>query len=217
LKTAEAAEHLAGLYDRWGKPNLAEPLHRRALDVFMVRLGPNHADVAGVLFGLANNARTRGAYAEAESLYRRIQDILTLAQGSDSPQLPAVYSGLAAVMTEGGRLAEAGPLFQKALDAMEKRLGPRHPELARTLNLYARFLWESGDPQGAEREYRRAAAIQEDVLGSDHPDLAYRNRATWPGLRACWTGPPGPSNAAKARTAWLWLRRITTWPNSTKG
>src|SRR5947207_12692806 len=58
-------------YNAQGKYAKAEPLYRRALEIYEQQLGPIHPYTAQSLNNLAYLYNAQGKYAEAEPLYRR--------------------------------------------------------------------------------------------------------------------------------------------------
>ncbi len=63
--------NIAGVYQFLGRHPEAIPLYTRALKIYELRLGPNHADVAVTLNDLAVLHFNQRNFNEAEKLYKK--------------------------------------------------------------------------------------------------------------------------------------------------
>jgi tetratricopeptide (TPR) repeat protein len=150
----------------------AEPLYRRALDIYEKALGPEHPDTAMSLNNLAELYRAQGRHAEAEPLYQPALDITEKTLGPEHPDTAKGLNNLAELYRAQGRYAEAEPLHLRALDIREKALGPEHPDTAISLNNLAGLYYLQGRYAEAEPLHRRALDIREKSLGPEHPETA---------------------------------------------
>ena len=150
----------------------AEPLYRRALMIWEKHSGPDHAQVAHSLKGLANLYFEQGKYAEAESLYRRALSIWEKQSGPDHPDVAYPLNNLANLYCVQGKYARIEPLYRRALSIWEKQLGPDHAQVAYPLNGLANLYSKQGKYAEAKSLYRRALSIWEKQLGPDHPQVA---------------------------------------------
>ncbi|ACF47371.1 TPR repeat-containing protein (plasmid) [Prosthecochloris aestuarii DSM 271] len=150
----------------------AEPLYRRALDIYEKQLGGEHPYVATSLNNLAELFRAQGKYGEAEPLYRRALGIDEKALGLEHPEVATDLNNLALLLDAQGKYGEAEPLYRRALDIYEKQLGGEHPYVATSLNNLAGLLYAQGKYGEAEPLYRRALLIREEQLGGEHPYVA---------------------------------------------
>ncbi len=150
----------------------AEPLYRRASEIWEKVLGPEHPDTASCLNNLAGLYRAQGRYKEAEPLYRRALEIKERVLGPEHPATALSLNNLAALYKAQGKYEKAEPLYRRALQIFEKVLGPEHPDTARSLNNLAALYDDQGKYEEAEPLYRRALKIGEKMLGLEHPDTA---------------------------------------------
>src|SRR6266542_2705513 len=160
---------------RWpesGKYVEAEPLYKRALDIYEKALGKDHPYTATSLNNLAVLYASQGKYVEAEPLYKRALDIREKALGKDHPDTATILNNLADLYQYRGKYVEAEPLYKRALDIREKALGKDHPDTATSLNSLALLYASQGKYVEAEPLYKRALDIREKALGKDHPYTA---------------------------------------------
>ena len=175
METPQAARLLnrAGFYlAQRARYAEAEPLHRRALDIYEKVLGPEHPDTAMSLNNLADLLLLKGEYAQAEPLFRRALEIREKALGPEHPNTARSLNNLAALLESKGEYAEAESLFRRALKIRKKELGSEHPRTAQSLSNLADLLRSKGEYAEAEPLYRRALDICEKALGPEHPDTA---------------------------------------------
>ena len=159
------------MYRAQGRYAEAEPLYRRALEIHVKALGPDHPDVGQSLNNLAALYYDQGWYAEAEPLSKRSLAIHERALGPDHPRLGMSLSNLGELYRTQGRYAEAEPLHKRSLAIREKALGPDHPDVGSSLNNLAVLYGEQGLYGEAEPLHKRSLAIREKALGPDHPDV----------------------------------------------
>jgi tetratricopeptide (TPR) repeat protein len=152
----------------------AEPLYRRALDIYEASYGPNHPNVASGLNNLANLLQETNRHSEAEPLYRRALAIVEASYGPNHSGVATGLSNLALLLQQTNRHSEAEPLFRRALDIDEASYGPDHPNVATGLNNLARLLRETNRHSEAEPLFRRALEIDEASYGPNHPRIAIR-------------------------------------------
>lgn len=186
LRIAERAEHmdaeidvasnlnaLAGLLRDTNRYAEAEPLHRRALEIYEACLGPQHAMVARVLNDLAILLHYGNRLVEAETLYRRALAINEGEYGPDHPVVAVRLHNLAILLHETNRPLEAEPLLRRALAIDEANCADDDPDVATDLCSLGWLLFTTGDAAQAEPLLRRAAAIRESAFGADHPAFAF--------------------------------------------
>ncbi|HKX32540.1 MAG TPA: CHAT domain-containing tetratricopeptide repeat protein, partial [Blastocatellia bacterium] len=173
-EVARALLGLANLY-RYYKDDSprAEPLYRRALDIFEKVLGPEHPEAARALLCLALLYHDQADYARAEPLYRQALGIFEKTLGAEHPEFASALNNLALLFRNQGDYAKATLLIQRALAIREQVLGPEHPEVAASLNSLAILYIERGEYAKAEPLYQRALAIREQALGPAHIHVAY--------------------------------------------
>jgi len=152
----------------------AEPLFRRALEIWEKSLGQDHPQVATAFNNLAALLQAANRPTEAEPLYRRALAIDEASYGPDHPDVARDLNNLAALLQATNRLTEAEPLCQRALVIDEESYGPDHPHVARDLNNLAALLQATNRPTQAEPLFLRALAIDEESYGPAHPNVAIR-------------------------------------------
>jgi CHAT domain-containing protein len=77
VSVAIALEHQGGALLKSGRPEAAEPLFRRALEMKQSTVGSDHAFNAGAHANLGDTALARGHWAEARASYRQAIRLLT--------------------------------------------------------------------------------------------------------------------------------------------
>jgi len=157
-----------GLYDK------AEPLTRRALEIFEDSLGRDHPKVATQLNNLAQLFGATNRLDKAEPLIRRALKIFEDSLGRDHPNVATQLNNLAQLFQDTNRLDKAEPLMRRALKIDEASFGPDHPEVAIRLNNLAQLLQDTNRLEQAEPLMIRALKIDEASFGPDHPKVAIR-------------------------------------------
>jgi tetratricopeptide (TPR) repeat protein len=150
----------------------AEPLHKRALEIWEKAPSKDHTDTVRSLGNLASLYSDQGKYAEAEPLYKRALEIAEKALGKDHYYTGANLNNLANLYSDQGKYAEAEPLYKRALEIAEKTLGKDHPDTATSLDNLAGLYRVQKKYAEAEPLYKRALGIREKALGKDHPNTA---------------------------------------------
>jgi CHAT domain-containing protein/tetratricopeptide (TPR) repeat protein len=138
-------------------------------------LGPDHPDVATVLYSFGSLYEQEGRYADAEQFYKRMLAIRERALSPDHPDYFLVAQSLnrlAVVYDHQGRYAEAEPLYKNALAISEKALGPDNFEVANLLNNLAAVYDHQGRYAEAEPLYKRSLAMREKAIGLDNVSVA---------------------------------------------
>jgi serine/threonine protein kinase len=165
LTTIYADQH------RW---QLAEPLHRRALELRRRVLGDRHPQTAMSLnnFGwmLYRGAEGKPAQlAEAEQLLREALSTNEKILGPEHPDLALNLCNLGLLETDAGRLAEAEPLLLRALEIREKALPADHRNIGHSLFALGRLRARQGRPAEARPLLERALAILEKSPSPFYP------------------------------------------------
>jgi DNA-binding SARP family transcriptional activator/tetratricopeptide (TPR) repeat protein len=173
IDVASNLNALAGLLRDTNRYAEAEPLHRRALEIYEAGLGPKHATVARVLNDLAILLHYGNRLTEAEGMYRRALAIDESEHGPDHPVVAVRLHNLAIVLHETNRPVEAEPLLRRALAIDEAHSEADDPDIATDLCSLGWLLFTAGDAVQAEPLLRRAAAIRESAFGPDHPAFAF--------------------------------------------
>lgn len=152
----------------------AEPLYQRALRISERVLGPEHAQVASSLNGLALLYSWQGKYEQAEGLFQRVLQIREQSLGPEHLEMADSLNGLAHLFYRQGKYEQAEPLYRRALHIRERKLGLEHPEVAASLIYLAVVFAELSENEQAEELFQQALRIGERVLGPEHPRIAHQ-------------------------------------------
>ncbi|MGA2938650.1 MAG: tetratricopeptide repeat protein [Syntrophobacteraceae bacterium] len=150
----------------------AEPMMRRALQIYEQSFGPDHPKVATILNNLAQLLKATNRLSEAEPMMQRALKIDEQSFGPDHPEVATDLNNLAQLLTATNRLSEAEPMMRRTLRIDELSFGPDHPEVASALNNLAQLLKATNRLSEAEPMMRRALKIDEKSFGPDHPEVA---------------------------------------------
>jgi tetratricopeptide (TPR) repeat protein len=142
--TAQCYGNLASCLGRQGKHAEALPLHRRALDGFLLAHGDRHPLTAQGYGNLASCLSDLGKHGEALPLYRRALDLSLLVHGERHPITATCDNNMAWCLTRLGKAGEALPLYRRALDVSLRMQGGQHPGTASSYNNLALCLDEMG-------------------------------------------------------------------------
>ncbi len=152
----------------------AEPLYRRALEIFEKSAGPNHPDVASTLNNLALLLCATNRLAEAEPMLRRALTIDEARFGPHHSEVATNLNNLAELLRASNRFEEAESLYRRSLGISRMRLGHKDSKVAICLNNLALLLHTMGRYEESEPMYRQALEIDEDNCGPNHPNTAIR-------------------------------------------
>ncbi len=168
-RVAATLNELAALYHSRGRLDDAEPLYRRALDIW--EKFPDRLELATALSNLARLCLDQQKYGEVEQLSERALNI----SESLSPQNPEVansLNNLADVHALHGRYAAAEPLYRRALKILENSFGPDHFEVAYGLTRLGKLAFLQARFVEAEAIQLRAIAILQKGPGQNSSTLA---------------------------------------------
>ncbi|MFM9101380.1 MAG: tetratricopeptide repeat protein, partial [Cyanobium sp.] len=127
----------------------AEPLCRRAVEIFEISYGADHPNVAAALNNLAQLLKATNRLAEAEPLMRRALAIVETSYGTDHPKVATALNNLAQLLKATNRLAEAEPLMRRMVEIfiVFSQHGYQHPNLTSGLANYRNLLQAMGLPE----------------------------------------------------------------------
>ena len=187
--------HLASTQDNLGRPADAEPLLRRALDIFDAQSkvgdrenaqlhGMTLNDLAGLCARRASSAAPpsskQGLLKEAESLLQRA---LAIREKSDPSQVGWTLSNLTQVYIDSGRWSEAAVAAQRAVLFHERQSGPEDQQVVYELDRLADIYLQQGRLAEAGPVVKRVVSGMEKTLGPNHPAIARRLESYAAGLR----------------------------------
>lgn len=163
--------NLADLYRAHAMYERAEVLLKRAEEIVLKGLGPQHPAVARVenFWGLLYHSE--GKESDAASTYMLALAIAKHALGPEHPFVATILDNLGEVYRTEGEYSDAEPLYQQALE-IAKKTEPDQLEMGTYLNHLAVLYHAQGDYPKAESFYRQALAIDEKLMKPDDPDLA---------------------------------------------
>jgi CHAT domain-containing protein len=176
----------------------AEPLYRRALEIYGRVVGRDHASFATTLVNIGQNLRKQGRSADAEPLVRSALAIFQAKFGETNPDTGWAYSILASTLDDTGKFDEGAEMARKALDVRRKTLGEAHPLTAVAYNnLAAAITLKTGGDKEAEAPYRQALTILLRSVGEQHIDTAQAYNSLSSNLRR--QGRDAEAEAASAK------------------
>ncbi|MGQ0736668.1 MAG: tetratricopeptide repeat protein [Acidobacteriota bacterium] len=164
--------HLGKVLQATARPNEAEPVLRRALDLGRRVLGPQHAEVAEALSTLGAVMFVRGRLDDAEPLFRDALAVRRAALGDDHPLVPASLNNLATLLSRKGDLTGAERMHREALALAVRVYGPQHPRVATMSNNLGLTLFARGEVAAAEAPLRDSLFVRRKILGDAHPETA---------------------------------------------
>jgi tetratricopeptide (TPR) repeat protein len=169
LRVAVVAHWTANYVDEVGLSVEADRLYRRALDIRMRVLGPEHLDTLATRNNLACVLRIRGETAAAEAEFREVLAARERILGTEHPDSLVTRRNVARMLRERGDLAGAEAEFREVLAARGRLLGTDHLNTLKVRHQLACVLRDRGDLAGAETELRELIVTQRRLRGSEHP------------------------------------------------
>nr|XP_058960257.1 uncharacterized protein LOC131787183 [Pocillopora verrucosa] len=154
--------------------------YKRALEIQMKQLGPEHVDVATSYNNLGNLHSDLGDTDEAKDCYKRALEIRLKTLGPEHVHVASSYNNLGNLHSDLGDTDEAKDCYKRALEIRLKKLGPEHVDVASSYNNLGTLHSDLGDTDEAKDCYKRALEIQMKQLGPEHVDVAssYNNLGT---------------------------------------
>ena len=181
-------EQLANLYAKQGKYAAAEPLYKRAVDMYEGASGPMSMQVGKAVWELAELYKKEGKLAPAEPLYRRCLEITQSDLGVDHPFVAYRLNELGMLYVSLGKYSAAEPYLHRACELRQKRLAAGSPLLSESrANLAALYR-----AQGRSREA--------DELLSGKPDINLQATQTEKPAESAPASGPDPYSSPVAAT-----------------
>ena len=154
-------QNLGGVMQELGDYQNAEVLMKRGLEIRENLLGPEHADTAESLQGLAYCYYMQNIDDKAELYYKRSREIIENVIGPESARNAWNLAGLGYIYSRQGRYREAEPLFKQAIDIRIKANGPEHPYVLDAMDGYAEVLRKMNRIHEAEKLEAQIRTIRE--------------------------------------------------------
>eukprot|EP00118_Oscarella_pearsei_P007168 m.34072 g.34072 ORF g.34072 m.34072 type:complete len:1310 (+) comp31945_c0_seq3:122-4051(+) len=155
-----------------GNLALKERIHRRALQLEELALGPDSASLARSLNELAVFYYLQDNHEAAEKIFIRALEMRDSIHSKGHPDIAQSLNNLASLYNNRGRLNEAAPLYERALAIRLKAFPPEHPCVATTVNQLAVLYRKQNEFGKAEPLYKQALEIREKSFGESHPSVA---------------------------------------------
>ena len=146
-----------------------EAFFRRALEIRRRAFGAESSEVAEVLTGMGQLARTQSNYRRAHDLLAEALSIAERNPGDKSAVLARALAAMGWLERQMGDYPASCGHWERALQLREPWLGEIHPEIARTLSGLSISLWFKGDYGAALQAAEKALEIQRRTLEAGHP------------------------------------------------
>jgi tetratricopeptide (TPR) repeat protein len=145
----DALAGLAALHRRRGHDERAEPLLRKALDIYAHGGVPSSTRAANVLSQLGSIRLNEGKNLDAEQYFRRALNMVRAAFGPDHLTAATAEVNLAHTYIRSGNLSGARALLEHAAP-IEKKAAQPGPDLA--MCLFAEAQWNTGPGHAVEAD-----------------------------------------------------------------
>ena len=113
---ARMMDTMGNVYGSLGLYLQSTPLLKKALDIRLRVLGPEHPDTLLTMFALAASLGDNGEFAEAERINRQLLTVQARKIGSKDHQRVKTMNNLAANLRGLGRYEEAEQLLRQTVD-----------------------------------------------------------------------------------------------------
>jgi serine/threonine protein kinase/tetratricopeptide (TPR) repeat protein len=180
---AQTLERLAQVLQEEGRPDEAEEVARRAVQVNRELGGTSGAELARALDQLGAILRDRGELGQAETATREALALRRALLGPEHPDTAVSLGELASVLTEEGDLSAAERLYRQALHVLGRSLGREHPHVATVELGLAELLDRRGEREAAEGLVRSALDVRVAQFGTENP-LTLAASESWSRIRA---------------------------------
>lgn len=167
-RVARGMRKLGALMLLEGRPDSAEVLLTRSLELIRSTLGPRDTAVAGVLVDLGELATWRGRHGEAVEHLETAVDLLVEHEPLPATHLAAAYTELLDVYPMSQRMEDARRAAEEAARLSRTAYGEDHPRTAIVLVQLADLYDWDGRAEDAARLYQDAIAILDRTLGREH-------------------------------------------------
>jgi len=145
---------------------------RKALEIRLKVLGPDHPDIASSYNHIGAVYDEKGDYENALVELRKCLEIELKMLGPENADTASSYNHIGVLYYAKGDYDNALVEFRKCLEIELKVDGPDHPNTALSYNNIGVVYKAKGDYENALGECRKALEIELKVLGPNHPDTA---------------------------------------------
>lgn len=166
---SRAMNNLAITYRRLGDLARARQFYEASLALKEKTVGPDHQDVALVLYNAANLLREMGNYTTAQPMYERALRIREARLGPTHTLTAYAVNGLSLVLSDRGDTARARTLAERAVAIWRQN---KAIDVAVGLTTLADLNLNAGDVRTALRYYDEARATYEKAYGPNYVDVA---------------------------------------------
>ena len=202
-RTGETSE-TAGIFHRFrglllhrkGEHAQAMSSLRRAEQLWLKVLGPEHPLLTDAYTGMGVVLNAQGRYDEALVHYRKALEVTRRAYGPEHPQCAVHLNNMATALRLQGKVSEAVSLQGEALALSERALGPEHPSSGLMRANLGDALLRQGKAREALVHYERALAVLTAAHGRTHQRVsavlmsmgnARSDLAEWPQAEAAYS------------------------------
>ncbi|MFC4561415.1 FxSxx-COOH system tetratricopeptide repeat protein [Nocardiopsis mangrovi] len=154
--------------DLWGRPGEAEPLGRRALNLWTEKLGAEHPQTLRVSMRYALILSSLGRFQESYERSIRLVETLTRLRGTDDEETLEARIDLALDLRNLGRFRDAVEVSREVMERQQRLFGRDDPLTLQTAHIHAIGLRLTGDFTSAMEidRYNHERRIQ--MLGPEH-------------------------------------------------
>ena len=168
LEETSALNHLASLYNNWGKFAKAERIQRQALALCQKMKTEDRGEIAVNKLLLADILRQQGNYKEAQPYLLEALAVLKEYR-PNSREYAAALNNLGALYYWQGQYDKAEPLLNSGFELRKRICGENHIDTANSLGDLAALYFQKGDFRSAQARFEKALAIRKKELGANHP------------------------------------------------
>ena len=167
LVEAGVRQALSVAFSSLGQFEVALRHARRAYDLRLRLLGPEHPDTLSSMHNLAFVLQKLGKFDEARTLNERALEIRRRVLGPEHPDTLASMSISAIILNGQGKSDEARRLFEQTLEIRRRVLGPEHRDTLSSMHNWAIM---QGTLDEAVTLNEQILEVRRRVLGPEHPD-----------------------------------------------
>jgi tetratricopeptide (TPR) repeat protein/tRNA A-37 threonylcarbamoyl transferase component Bud32 len=180
LVVARLQDRLGAALLSLGHPRQAIPLHDKARQTRMARLGPDNPDTLTSMNHLASAYQAAGKLDLALPLFEETLKLQKAKQGARHPHTLTSMNNLALAYRNAGKLDLALPLFKETLKLRKAHLGADHPDTLVSMNNLASAYQAAGKLDLALLLAEETLKLLKAKLGAHHPHtLSSMNNLAW--------------------------------------